>query len=331
MQPVQLLTDAPQETEDTLVNRDSEEEEEGSLQRKEESTSVQGDVEAESLESQELDSSMVQMAPVAGARDKGSDIEGQLNNSKGGGSALGEEVRGFMEPRFGNDFSDVRIHTGSDAVQMNKDLHAQAFAHGKDIYFNQGKYNPGSDDGKRLLAHELTHVVQQTGAVQPKSGKGLAAKENKVQLKASSAPSNDALEEIQLKGNPNEQADGEKKVEPAQPAAAASPAGEKGAQGKAPAAEGGGVAAAKKGDGGGATPAKVAAEKGDGGGAAPAKVGAGKVEADLGGGAPAAQGGTKQAASGGGSSSASGGGGAKSAQDDPAFQAVVNKTKKVAS
>lgn len=134
LQPVQLLTDAPDETEDTLVNRNSEEtEEEVSLQRKEEFTPVQGDVEAESLESQELDSSLVQMAPVAGAKDKGSDIEGQLNNSKGGGSALDPEVREFMEPRFGNDFSDVRIHTGSNAVQMNKDLHAQAFAHGKDI------------------------------------------------------------------------------------------------------------------------------------------------------------------------------------------------------
>jgi hypothetical protein len=336
LQPVQLLTDAPQETEDTLVNRDSEEEEsEVSLQRKEEATQGQGDVEAESLESQELDaSSLVQRAPVTGAKNTGSDIEGQLNNSKGGGSALDPEVREFMEPRFGNDFSDVRIHTGGDAVQMNKDLHAQAFAHGKDIYFNQGKYNPGSDDGKRLLAHELTHVVQQTGAVQPKSGKGLAAKENKVQLKASSTPSNYALEAIQLKGNPHEQAGGENKVEPAPPAAVASPAApaeQKGAQGKAPTAEGGGVAAANKGEGGGATPAKVAAEKGEGGSATPAKEGAQKGESNLGGGAPAAKGGTQQAASGGGSSSASGGGGAKSAQDDPAFQAVVNKTKKVAS
>ncbi|MBD1920028.1 DUF4157 domain-containing protein [Microcoleus sp. FACHB-831] len=335
LQPVQLLTDAPDETEDTLVNRNSEEEEsEVSLQRKEEATQGQGDVEAESL-SQELDaSSLVQRAPVAGAKNTGGDIEGQLNNSKGGGSALGEEVRDFMEPRFGNDFSDVRIHTGGDAVQMNKDLHAQAFAHGKDIYFNQGKYNPGSDDGKRLLAHELTHVVQQTGAVQPKSGIGLAAKENKVQLKASSTPSNYALEAIQLKGNPHEQAGGEKTVQPAEPAAAASPAspaGEKGAQGKAPTAEGGGVAKANKGEGGGTTPAKGGASKGEGGGATLAKGGAEKAESNLASVAPTAKGGTQQAASGGGSSSASGGGGAKSAQDDPAFQAVVNKTKKVAS
>jgi hypothetical protein len=52
---------------------------------------------------------------------------------------------------------------------MNKELHAQAFTHGSDIYFNEGKYNPASNEGKQLLAHELTHVVQQTGAVQPKS------------------------------------------------------------------------------------------------------------------------------------------------------------------
>jgi hypothetical protein len=65
-----------------------------------------------------------------------------------------------MEPRFGVDFSSVRVHTDSSAVQMNKDLHAQAFTHGSDIYYGAGK-SPAKDD---LTAHELTHVVQQTGA-----------------------------------------------------------------------------------------------------------------------------------------------------------------------
>src|SRR5690606_1881665 len=58
----------------------------------------------------------------------------------------------------------VRIHTGADSVQMNRELGAQAFTHGRDIYFNEGKYNPSSPDGQRLLAHELTHVVQQGAA-----------------------------------------------------------------------------------------------------------------------------------------------------------------------
>ncbi len=95
----------------------------------------------------------------------GSNLESQLNGSKGSGSPLSDEVRGFMEPRFGADFSEVRVHTGTDAVQMNQGVNAQAFAHGKDVYFGAGK-NPGND---ALTAHELTHVVQQTGGIQASS------------------------------------------------------------------------------------------------------------------------------------------------------------------
>ena len=111
--------------------------------------------------------------------DAGSNVESQLNNSKGGGSPLPDEVRSFMEPRFGADLSQVRVHTGSEAVQMNKELNAQAFTHRKDIYFGSGRYNPGSSEGKHLLAHELTHVIQQTGAVQPKLNIGQVATEYK--------------------------------------------------------------------------------------------------------------------------------------------------------
>jgi hypothetical protein len=105
-----------------------------------------------------------------------------------------------MEPRFGNDFSSVRIHTGSNAVQMNKELHAQAFTHGSDLYFNEGKYNPGSNSGKQLLAHELTHVVQQTGAkkLQRKSITSLRSNKETLQAKISSASS----AAIQLKESP---------------------------------------------------------------------------------------------------------------------------------
>jgi hypothetical protein len=89
-------------------------------------------------------------------------LEDRLSSSKGGGSPLSDDVRSFMEPRFGADFSGVRVHTGSDAVQMNQDVNAQAFAHGSDVYFGAGKA-PGKD---ALTAHELTHVVQQTGVME---------------------------------------------------------------------------------------------------------------------------------------------------------------------
>ena len=84
-------------------------------------------------------------------------IENKINSSKGSGSPLDGSTRGEMESGFGNDFSDVRVHTGSEAQQMSKDLNAQAFTHGQDIYFDQGKYNPQTSSGKHLLAHELTH------------------------------------------------------------------------------------------------------------------------------------------------------------------------------
>ncbi len=84
-----------------------------------------------------------------------------IHSSKGSGGALDSNTQSFMSSRFGTDFSNVKIHTGSYAVQMSRELNAQAFTVGSDIYFNSGKYNPQSDTGKHLLAHELTHIVQQ--------------------------------------------------------------------------------------------------------------------------------------------------------------------------
>jgi hypothetical protein len=70
-----------------------------------------------------------------------------------------------MESRFGSDFSSVKIHSDDSAAQISRELNAQAFTVGNDIYFNSGKYSPDSEHGKHLLAHELTHVVQQSFTV----------------------------------------------------------------------------------------------------------------------------------------------------------------------
>jgi hypothetical protein len=93
-------------------------------------------------------------------------IEEQLSSAQMGGSPLSDDVRSFMELRFGADFSRVRIHTGSDSVDMNRGLQAQAFTHGSHIYYGEGKV-PGKND---LTAHELTHVVQQTETAPCHSG-----------------------------------------------------------------------------------------------------------------------------------------------------------------
>ena len=90
-----------------------------------------------------------------------SSVEERLAASRGLGSPMIGDTRQQMETAFGTDFGNVRIHTNAAAVQMNKDLHAQAFTHGSDIYFDSGKYNPENQEGKRLLAHELTHTIQQ--------------------------------------------------------------------------------------------------------------------------------------------------------------------------
>jgi len=91
----------------------------------------------------------------------GPSLESRLSSSKGGGSSLRKDTRGFMESRFGSDFSGVKVHSDNQAVQMNRELNSQAFTHGGDIYFNQGKYDTNSSSGKHLLAHELTHTIQQ--------------------------------------------------------------------------------------------------------------------------------------------------------------------------
>lgn len=84
----------------------------------------------------------------------------------GSGAPLPAGVRNFMEPRFGANFSEVRIHTGEAAARQSKALNAHAFTVGQHVFFAQGKYQPDSAAGKELIAHELTHTIQQGAAVQ---------------------------------------------------------------------------------------------------------------------------------------------------------------------
>jgi hypothetical protein len=88
-------------------------------------------------------------------------VETEINKARGGGATLDSRVRAQMESSFGADFSGVRVHDNSRADSLNRSLSALAFTTGTDIFFRQGKYQPESSDGRRLLAHELTHVVQQ--------------------------------------------------------------------------------------------------------------------------------------------------------------------------
>ncbi|MEM9218153.1 MAG: DUF4157 domain-containing protein [Cyanobacteria bacterium P01_F01_bin.150] len=93
-----------------------------------------------------------------------SDIEAAIQQKRGRGQAMDSQVQEQMESAFGVNFDGVRVHTDSEADVLNNSLNAHAFTTGQDIFFRQGEYDSSSPKGKELIAHELTHVVQQEGA-----------------------------------------------------------------------------------------------------------------------------------------------------------------------
>lgn len=106
--------------------------------------------------------------PLAQQKDKqatraDTDISNQIIQQFGKGEAMDKSTKQSMEKSFGLDFSAVRIHNDANAQHLSQSLNAQAFTVGNHIFFNEGKYQPGSTEGKHLLAHELTHTVQQSG------------------------------------------------------------------------------------------------------------------------------------------------------------------------
>jgi hypothetical protein len=93
------------------------------------------------------------------------EIAGSIDARRGGGAPLRDDVRTDMEDHLGVDLSSVKVHTDSASDSLNRSVQAEAFTSGSDVFFSSGKYDPDSASGRSLLAHELTHVVQQsTGA-----------------------------------------------------------------------------------------------------------------------------------------------------------------------
>ncbi|MEP6844392.1 MAG: DUF4157 domain-containing protein [Panacibacter sp.] len=98
-----------------------------------------------------------------------SSLENYVGNLSSSGQQLPNEVRSFYEPRFGYDFSNVKVHTNTVAAKSAQSINALAYTSGNNIVFNNGQYAPQTDSGKRLLGHELTHVVQQGNKIQAKA------------------------------------------------------------------------------------------------------------------------------------------------------------------
>ncbi|YAF94638.1 MAG: DUF4157 domain-containing protein [Nodularia sp. CChRGM 3473] len=94
------------------------------------------------------------------------ELEASIQQAQGSGQPLAKSLRESMERAFGANFNGVKVHTDSQSDQLNQSIQAKAFTTGQDIFFRQGEYNPGSRGGQELIAHELTHVVQQTGKAQ---------------------------------------------------------------------------------------------------------------------------------------------------------------------
>ncbi|MBE7169312.1 MAG: DUF4157 domain-containing protein [Williamsia sp.] len=101
--------------------------------------------------------------PQAGAR-----TEAYISGLDGGGTPLLPQTKDFFESRFGSDFSGVRVHTDGAAARSARSLQALAYTAGNNIVFNSGQYAPDTAGGRKLLAHELTHVIQQKGAIRRK-------------------------------------------------------------------------------------------------------------------------------------------------------------------
>lgn len=130
----------------------------------------------EKLQKKEKEEERIQKAPQKeeklqrkggdGTPAVGAGLQSAIQQKTTGGQPLSSDVRGFMEPRFGADFSNVRVHNDADSASLNNQLSARAFTYQNHVFFSRGQYQPGSSDGKQLLAHELTHTIQQGHAVQ---------------------------------------------------------------------------------------------------------------------------------------------------------------------
>jgi outer membrane biosynthesis protein TonB len=166
---IQEKTEPKEEEEDKLMQRMAAPEEEETVQTMaapEEEKPVQAksapeeEVPVQAKAAAEEEEKTLQ-PKAQGAATAPPNLSARIDSTKGKGQALPKKTRAEMEAGIGADFSGVRLHTDRASADLNRELGAQAFTTGRDIYFNQGKYNPETTEGKRLLAHELTHVVQQ--------------------------------------------------------------------------------------------------------------------------------------------------------------------------
>jgi Domain of unknown function (DUF4157) len=124
---------------------------------------------AQSVQRQGMEEEELQMKPIVqrrenlGGGEASTDLESAIQSVRGSGQSLDANLQKSMGQAMGADFSGVKVHTDSQSDQLNKSIQAKAFTTGQDLFFRQGAYEPSSRGGQELIAHELTHVVQQNG------------------------------------------------------------------------------------------------------------------------------------------------------------------------
>ena len=122
------------------------------------------------VEEEEEEEELLQAKEISGRPPALSpDLEARVQALRGGGQPLPDATRAFFEPRFGHDFGRVRVHTDARAAATARAVNASAFTVGRDIVFATERYAPETPEGRKLLGHELTHVVQQSRASSPSS------------------------------------------------------------------------------------------------------------------------------------------------------------------
>ena len=143
------------------VQREAMPEEEDELQMKPMAHTLQREAMPE--EEDELQMKPMVQRNTVDSGDASAGLESAINSARGGGQSLDEDLQRSMGQAMGTDFSGVRVHTDTQADQLNQSIQARAFTTGQDVFFRQGAYQPESRGGQELIAHELTHVIQQNG------------------------------------------------------------------------------------------------------------------------------------------------------------------------
>ena len=136
------------------------------VQKKEEEKLQKAALPEEKVQKADAPEEKLQRKGSDGTHAVSSDAQSAIRNKTTGGQPLSADVRGHMESGFNADFKNVRVHNDSESASLNNQLGARAFTYQNHIFFSRGQYQPGTSEGKQLLAHELTHTIQQGHAVQ---------------------------------------------------------------------------------------------------------------------------------------------------------------------